>query len=97
MKFLFSLLLEFFKGSVIMRSTHVLQGMLGNNIRNLETTNPYIFGPRFECQYPENLANYVIDLSEMTNETVGLHSFVMMTIPQKYGLYVMEWSKYTDH
>ena len=62
---------EFFKGSVIMRSTHVLQGMLGNNIRNLETTKPINFWelPRCECHYPENLANYVIDLSEMTNET----------------------------
>ena len=61
---------------MIMRSTHVLQGMLGNNIRNLETTKPIHFLgitevelPRCECHSPENLANYVIDLSEMTNET----------------------------
>ena len=59
-----------------MGSTHVLQGMLGNNISKLGNHKTHTFLgitevelPRCECHYPENLANYVIDLSEMTNET----------------------------
>ena len=58
--------LDFFKGSVILCIICVcVQGMLGNNIRNLE--NPVLGNrrlgiaawelPRCECYYPETLAN----------------------------------------
>ena len=87
--------LDLFKGSVILCIICVcVQGMLGNNIRNLE--NPVLGNRRLgitkmRMLLPRNPSEHV------TSCAVGLHSCLGMTIPPKYGLYVMEWSKYAVH
>ena len=84
--------LEFFKGSMILRCAHVCKVCWVITLKTWKTPKPIILIGNYQDAnvISGNLANYVISLLMKKMAAVGLHRFVVMTIPQKYGLYVME-------